>query len=192
MFVPGIPGFWVLTIGWLALDGCASGPTAVVNTERALHECRDGRVAREEIRARFVEYQAMIDQQKQELKAKIDVIEADRARGLDVREREANARRRLSELQDQFRVFQSDLDATAKERSWQIFRRLAATLKDLQAARGIKKVVDANPTPPADGHRIDLTPDLVRAVDAQPPLTFPPYRTRATATGPALEAPPRD
>jgi Skp family chaperone for outer membrane proteins len=150
------------------LGGCASGPSAVVDMQRALRECRDGRAVVADLLARHAEYQARLDQRKEELKRNIVLIEAERARGIDVREKEAALAREIGELHAQYLSFQKDLSAEEYRRAVPIQVRLQAALKQLKAARHIGQVSEATPVPPGDGRTIDLTSDLIRAVDAEP------------------------
>jgi len=79
-------------------------------------------------------------------------------------------RRDLAALESLYRQLQQQLNDAENRRAGPIRARLDETLKQLKTTRGIGNVAIASPAPVADGRTLDLTDDLIRAVDAQPPL----------------------
>jgi Skp family chaperone for outer membrane proteins len=163
--------------GCLAMLGCASthsaptsSPVAVVDMPRAVMECRDGRAAREDLMRTHQQSQALLDRHQAELVAIISQIKADRARGVDTREREAQLEQDKSTLQGEYQRLQRELSAAEQRRASKIQARLDQVLGELAAARHYGNVLRVSPAPKDDGRTVDVTSELIRAADSRPPL----------------------
>jgi Skp family chaperone for outer membrane proteins len=150
--------------------GCASTqPVAVVDMSRALQECREGRAAVSDLRARWATYQARLDQGQAALKLKLEQIKAERARGLPVEEeRDAAAKREMADLEFEYFRLQQQLSDEERQRAEPIKVRLEAALSKLAQTRRFARVDRVSPIAPGNDGRIDITLDLIRAVDAEP------------------------
>lgn len=147
--------------------GCASTqPVAVVDVPRALQECREGRAAMSDLRALYETYQAQLDERQVALKLTVEEIEADRARGLPTRQREAAAASELQALRAQYLRLQKQLSDEENRRAAPIRVRLESALAKLTETRRLGKVKQVDGIVPGVDRETDLTPDLIRAMDA--------------------------
>jgi Skp family chaperone for outer membrane proteins len=158
----------VLFVGVVS-TGCASNrPVAVVDMTRALRECREGRAAISELNAVFASYQAQLDQRQAALKLTIEAIKADRARGLPVAEREEAAAKETQALKAEYRWLQKDLSEKERRRAAPIETRLESTLRELVETRRLGPVNRISPIIPGVDRGIDITPDVIQAMDSPP------------------------
>jgi Skp family chaperone for outer membrane proteins len=155
---------------------CATTETrvAVVDMDRAVRECRDGRAAREDLMKSFRSSQATLDKRQEELYRRLQVFKRYRARGLDPPEDEGAIKREMEGLEELYRELQRKLTAEELGRAARIRARLDETLKQLKAERRIDNVSVVSPVPAGNARTLDLTADLIRAADAQPPLPSAP------------------
>ena len=143
---------------------------AVVDMDRAVRECRDGRAAREDLMKSFRSSQTALDKRQEELVRQMQMFKEYRARGLTPPESEDTLKGEIADLELLYRDLQQKLTDDELRRAAEIRARLNETLKQLKAEHRIDKVSVVSPVPPGDGRTIDLTADLIRAADAQPPL----------------------
>lgn len=151
--------------GVLATRSAPKGPIAVVDMTRALRECREGRAAISDLNAIYAADQAQLDRRQTELKLTLEHIKAERERGLPVAEREAAAATETQNLKAEYLRLQKDLSAEERRRAAPIEARLEATLGKLVEARGLGPVKRISPIIPGVDREIDITPDLIRAMD---------------------------
>lgn len=155
--------------------GCASSqPVAVVDMSRALRECREGRAAISDLHGVYVTYQAQLDQRQVALKLALEKMKAERERGLPVAaEREAAARREMQELEAEYLQLQKQLSDEERRRAAPIQARLEVTLSKLAETRRLGTVKRVGSFVPGVDREIDITPDLIRAMDAATPPAKP-------------------
>ncbi len=175
----------VLALVTVAPVGCATttqGPAApqvaVVDMDRAVRECRDGRAASEELKQTARSSQATLDKRQEDLHRRMQIFKQYRAHGLEPPEDEAAIKREVVALEALYRQLQQQLTDEEARRAAVIRAGLDETLKRLRTERRIDKVSIVS-VPAGSGERIDLTADLIRAADAQPPL--PPAALAAPA-----------
>lgn len=154
----------------VVLAGCASSqPVAVVDMSRALRECREGRAAISDLRATWATNQAQLDRHQEALKRTIDEITAERARGLPVAEGEAAALKDMQDLKLEYLQLQQQLSDKERRRAAPIQARLEAVLAKLVETRRLKRVKRAGSFVPGVDREVDITPDLIQAMDATTP-----------------------
>ena len=137
---------------------------------RALRECREGRAAISDLRAVWAADQARLDQRQVALKLTLERIKAERERGLPVAaEREAAARREMQDLEAEYLRLQQQLSAEERSRAAPIQARLETTLSKLAKARRLGTVKRVGSFVPGVDKEIDITPELIRAMDAATP-----------------------
>lgn len=162
-----IATLWVL----LLASGCATthgGEVAYADLPAAVRECRDGRLAREDLMREFRDYQERLDRRKRDLMDEWQQIEASRARGENVGARQAAFQKQMVAVHDEYLSLQKDLTDAEQRRADQIRAHLRKILRDVAQARGISVVSDAD-APLGDGHRyVNLTEDVIRAANAAP------------------------
>jgi Skp family chaperone for outer membrane proteins len=174
--------FAVDLVGRLVGDGvldaphASNRPIAVVDMTRALRECREGRAAIAELKAAFASDQAQLDQRQAALKLMLEQIKAERERGLPVAEREAAAAKETRALKAEYVRLQKDLSDLELRRTVPIEARLESTLSKLVEARGLGPVKRISPIIPGVDREVDITPDLIRAMDRPAPIPTGPGR----------------
>ena len=152
--------------GVLATRSASNRPIAVVDMTRALRECGEGRAAISDLNAVFASDQAQLDQRGAALKLALEEIEAERERGLPVAEREAAAATEAQNLKAEYLRLQKDLSEQERRRAAPIQARLETTLSKLVEARGLGPVKRISPIIPGVDREIDITPDLIQAMDS--------------------------
>jgi Skp family chaperone for outer membrane proteins len=147
--------------------GCASTqPVAVVDVPRALQECREGRAAMSDLRALYETYQAQLEQRRMALEVTVEGIEADNARGLPTRQREAAAAREMQDIKAQYLRLQKQLSDEENRRAAPIRAHLESALAKLTETRRLGKVKQVDGIVPGVDRETDLTPELIQAMDA--------------------------
>jgi Skp family chaperone for outer membrane proteins len=163
----------------VATLGCAStqstsDPVPVVDMRRALMECRDGQEARSDLMLAYGRSQALLDRHRDELIAIVKQIKADRDRGVATGDREAAVQRDTATLQAEYAKLQRELAEAETRRAAPVQARLEQVLAQLAATRHYGNVRRTSPAPKDDGRTIDITLDLIRAANAEPPLPAAP------------------
>jgi Skp family chaperone for outer membrane proteins len=118
----------------------------------------------------FRRAQKVLDRRQEELYETLVRIRIDRDRGEDVREREAALRRQMEMVQAEYQQLQAELMVQEERRAAPIYTRLRQALPQLATAHHVDKIAESPPAPRGNGPVTDLTSELIRAVDAQPPL----------------------
>jgi Skp family chaperone for outer membrane proteins len=149
--------------------GCASSqPVVVVDMTRALRECREGRAATTDLMAVYKTDQAQLDERQVALVRTLAQIKAERAQGLPVgAERDAAANKEMQDLKTEYLRLQQQLTDEENRRAAQIQARLEKTLSKLTDAHRYARVLRVSPVVPAADRQVDLTPELIQAMDAE-------------------------
>jgi Skp family chaperone for outer membrane proteins len=170
-----IPGRAIARVAF-AVVGCATTSPApprpaVVDLKRAAMECRAGRAARAELDEKM---QAFLDEAQPRVVELLNQARAAGARGDDPREAMAKGQREAARITAEIMQHKKELRAEEERRTALIYARLRAALPGLAQAHHAT-ITESSGLPAGTGV-LDLTPDLIRAVDAQPPLPVGPGR----------------
>jgi Skp family chaperone for outer membrane proteins len=149
--------------------GCASSQqVAVVDMTRALRECREGRAAISDLMAVYKIDQAQLDEREVALVRTIAQIKAERAQGLPVAaEREAAVNKEMQDLKTEYLRLQQQLSDEENRRAAPIQARLEKTLSRVTETHRFAKVLRVSPVVPGGDRQVDLTPELIQAMDAE-------------------------
>jgi Skp family chaperone for outer membrane proteins len=154
----------------LVSTACATNrPIAVVDMGRALKECREGRAAGADLRTLWATDQAQLDQRQAALKRTAEEIQADSARGRPVAEREAAAFKEMQDLKAEYLRLQRELSDQERRRAAPIQARLETELSKLAERRRLGTVKRVSTIVPGVDREVDITTDLIQAMDAATP-----------------------
>jgi outer membrane protein len=155
----------------LLASACGGGGTtlAVVDMQRALRECNDGRAAMTRLSGLRAQRQADLDHRQEALRTEQQAIATAQAQGQNVAGRQAAFQTQMTTLQAEFQQFQMELASAEQEATVHILEQLKSSLATLAASRGVDFVLDegGGDTSYHGPHVQDLTADLIHAYDAQ-------------------------
>jgi outer membrane protein len=160
--------------GVLALGGIAAAElrVAVVDMQRALNECEEGKRAKDQVKAKFERSQDQLKRQREDL----DRMKEDydrRALVLKDEERrnlEKDLESRTLEFKRKYEDFQRDLKRTDAELTSSIVENLYGIVREYGAKNGYSLVLEASSGALLYADKaVDVTEEIVKLHNAAPP-----------------------